>query len=226
MANHLPFFIMADELLAPPKPPNPLIGREAELKWLADESNRRERRYPDMPLVVLGEAGIGKTALVAAFVKQLPRSERAIWIQCRNFDKNEAAFHVAMRRGLAGEREVIAVLDGADEVSEEEFTQTFRGVVNFKVIRSVIITSSRCATTQTWRRGFSDTGCRNPSDAVVTRIGPDAEDYGTAGLEGAGKESNNELIVSAAISRAPGEGPCMGANSRCVRLLRISTSAS
>jgi HJR/Mrr/RecB family endonuclease len=134
---------MADELLAPPNPHNPLIGREAELKWLAEESYRRERRYPDKPLVVLGEAGIGKTALVATFVKQLSKSERAIWIQCRNFDKNEAAFQVAMRRGLAGEREVVAVLDGADEVSEEEFKQTFRGVVNFKAIRSVIITSRR-----------------------------------------------------------------------------------
>jgi restriction system protein len=134
---------MADELLAPPKFPNPFIGRESELKWLQEQLYGRERRYPDMPLVVLGEPGIGKTALVATFVRQLPKRERAIWIQCRNFEKNEPAFQIAMRRGLAEEREVVAVLDGADEVSDEEFRQEFRKVVNFKVVRSVIITGRR-----------------------------------------------------------------------------------
>lgn len=132
---------MAEELLSPPKPPSPFVGRHAELEWLTEESRRRERRFPDMPLVVLGQPGIGKTSLVATFVRLLPKRERTIWIQCRNFEKNEAAFQIAMRRGFAEEREVVAVLDGADEVSDEEFRQTFRSVVNFKVVRSVIVTS-------------------------------------------------------------------------------------
>lgn len=134
---------MAEELLAPPKPPNPFIGRGVELEWLATELYRRETSYPDVPIVVVGEAGIGKTALVAEFVGRSSRVGRVVWINCRDSETEEAAFRVAMRRALAERRAAIAILDGADEVSEERFRQTFSSVINFKAISSVIVTSRR-----------------------------------------------------------------------------------
>jgi hypothetical protein len=42
---------MADEFLRPPSPPRPFIGREAEMHQLQSEAYKRERRYPDMPIV-------------------------------------------------------------------------------------------------------------------------------------------------------------------------------
>jgi restriction system protein len=134
---------MTRELLAPPTPPSPFIGRGVELEWLATELHGRETSYPDVPIVVLGEPGIGKSALVAEFVDRPSRKERVIWIQCSDSKKNEAAFQIVMRRALAERRQAVAVLDGADEVSEEQFRETFFGVMNFKAISAVIITSRR-----------------------------------------------------------------------------------
>jgi restriction system protein len=136
---------MADELLTPPKPLMPFIGREAELDWLRNETRNRERFLSDMPLVVTGEAGIGKTALVAKFVTQLPETERAVWIRCSRFDRDTAAFQVALRRssGERPPRRVVTILDGADEILEEDFGKMFFEVINYKIIRTVIVTTRR-----------------------------------------------------------------------------------
>ena len=134
---------MADELLSPPKPLEIFVGRKEELEWLARETHDRERGFPDMPVVIAGMAGVGKTALAAQFVSRLPDTERTVWIPCRKFDKDTAAFQIAIRRGSRGRlpRRVLVVLDGADEVPEETFRNIFYEVINHKIVRSVIITT-------------------------------------------------------------------------------------
>ncbi len=77
---------MALEFLQPPEPPRPFVGRKDEMERLRTEVYGRERRYPDMPIVITGEAGIGKTALAAEFVERRSRRERSIWIQCRDWE--------------------------------------------------------------------------------------------------------------------------------------------
>src|ERR1700733_8688875 len=134
---------MANELFAPPKPPENFVGRKAELDRLASEVRGGARGFPDMPIVVTGLGGIGKTALVAEFVKQFDARRQVIWISCREFDRDAPAFDEAMRSRLSEDsrRDVLVVLDGADEIPKEKFRETFRRVVNFKRVRTVIVTS-------------------------------------------------------------------------------------
>lgn len=134
---------MADELFAPLKMPETFVGRTAELDWLASEVRGGARGFPDMPIVVTGPAGIGKTALVGEFVRKFETRRRVIWISCREFDHNAPAFDEAMRSRISEDlmRDVLVVLDGADEIPKEKFREAFRRVVNFKRMRNVIVTS-------------------------------------------------------------------------------------
>jgi hypothetical protein len=134
---------MADELFALPKMPEIFVGRRTELDWLEMEVHGGERRFPDMPVVVTGAPGIGKTALVGEFVRQFEKRRQIIWISCREFDRDASAFDQAMRSRISegSLREVLVVLDGADEISKEKFREAFRSIVNFKRVRTVIITS-------------------------------------------------------------------------------------
>jgi restriction system protein len=133
---------MADELFAPPKLPEIFVGRAAQLDWLASEV-RGARGFPDMPIVVTGQGGIGKTALVGEFVQQFETRRRVIWIACREFERDAPAFDEAMRSRISEESrgDVLVVLDGADEIPKEKFREAFRRVVNFKRVRTVIVTS-------------------------------------------------------------------------------------
>jgi restriction system protein len=96
-----------------------------------------------MPVVVTGVPGIGKTALVAEFIQLFETRRQVIWIRCREFERTAPAFEEAMRSRIEERtlREVVVVLDGADEISEEQFKTAFRRVVNYKRVRTVIITS-------------------------------------------------------------------------------------
>jgi hypothetical protein len=134
---------MADELFAAPKMPETFVGRRTELDWLEFEVHGGERRFPDMPIVVTGAPGIGKTALLGEFVRRFETRGQVIWISCREFDRDAAAFDRAMRSRISegSLREVLVVLDGADEISKDKFREAFRRVVNFKRVRTVIVTS-------------------------------------------------------------------------------------
>lgn len=132
---------MDDQLLIPPDPPPFFIDRRAEMEFLDREVYSRERRYAaDMPIVIRGEAGIGKTSLVAQFLARLAQPERSIWIPCREWEKAGLAFKTAMleRRTY---RDALVVLDGADEISEKNLTELFSRVTNFKLVRTLLITT-------------------------------------------------------------------------------------
>src|SRR5580700_1277301 len=103
---------MADESFIPPKISEIFIGRRAELNWLEREVN--EQRYPDMPVVVTGVPGIGKTALVAEFIQRFETRRQVIWIRCKEFERTAPAFEEAMRSRIEERslREVVVVLDG------------------------------------------------------------------------------------------------------------------
>jgi restriction system protein len=131
---------MADEFLIPPAPPRPFIGRVAEMEQLEREVYRRERRYAEMPIVITGEAGIGKTSFAAEFVANRSR-ERSIWIQCRNWEMSVLPFESILRDRSIEAREAVVVLDGADEIPEPQLRELFFRVVNFKLVRTLLITS-------------------------------------------------------------------------------------
>jgi restriction system protein len=132
---------MAGESFIPPKISEIFIGRKRELDWLEREVS--ERRYPGMPVVVTGVPGIGKTAVVAEFIRRFETRRQVIWIRCSEFEQAAPAFEEAMRSQIEDRslREVVVVLDGADEISEEQLGTAFRRVVNYKRVRTVIVTS-------------------------------------------------------------------------------------
>jgi len=132
---------MAGESFIPPKISEIFIGRKRELDWLEREVS--ERRYPGMPVVVTGVPGIGKTAVVAEFIRRFETRRQVIWIRCSEFEQAAPAFEEAMRSQIEDRslREVVVVLDGADEISEEQLGTAFRRVVSYKRVRTVIVTS-------------------------------------------------------------------------------------
>jgi restriction system protein len=134
---------MPDELFAPPKIPHIFVGRRAELDWLESEVHGGARGFPDMPIVVTGVPGIGKTTLLREFVRRFESGREVIWITCQKFDRDASAFDQAMRSQTSESSfpDVFVVLDGADEVPKEKFSEIFRRVVNFKRVRTVIVTS-------------------------------------------------------------------------------------
>ena len=124
-------------------PPRPFVGRKADIERLEGEVDRDESRYPDMPIVVTGEAGIGKTSLVAQFVERRSRRERSIWIRCRDWKIAVLPFERFLRDRHIRHRGAMVVLDGADEIPEKQMMDLFFRVINFKLVRTLIITSRR-----------------------------------------------------------------------------------
>jgi hypothetical protein len=70
-ASFAPIFI-------PPPPPDPFIGRERDIEWLHARIILT-RRGIATPISVIGDAGIGKTALVAEEIRRLGESINPIW---------------------------------------------------------------------------------------------------------------------------------------------------
>ena len=132
---------MPNELLSPPVSLRPLIGRAAEMARLEAEVERRERRQAEVPIVITGEPGIGKTCFAAEFIARRSRQLRSIWIPCRDWEILVKPFESILRDRDVEFREAIVVLDGADEIPHEQFMQLFRTVVNFKLVRTLLITS-------------------------------------------------------------------------------------
>jgi restriction system protein len=134
---------MPDDLFVPPKMLDVFVGRRAELRWLESEVLGGERGFSHMPVVVTGPPGIGKTALVGEFARRLETRRQVIWITSRKFERDASAFDQAMRSQTSegSLREVSVVLDGADEIPREKFGEIFRRVVNFKRVRTVIVTT-------------------------------------------------------------------------------------
>lgn len=144
--------------LIPPEPPRPFIGREADLERLEREVYRREMRYPGMPVVIMGEAGVAKTALAAAFCQRRSRRERCIWVPCRDWEVAVQPFERILRDRDVEFREAMVVLDGADEIEHDQFLDLFRRISNFKLVRSLLITSR------------VDVGVRGQREITVQRL--------------------------------------------------------
>jgi len=131
---------MPNGFLDAPLPPRPFIGRKKELKRLEDEVYRREIRSAFQPIVIRGESGVGKTALAAAFCENRTR-RRSLWIPCRNWKSSVQPFERLLRDRFIEAREAMVVLDGADEIPNKEFFELFHTVSNFKLVRTLLVTS-------------------------------------------------------------------------------------
>jgi hypothetical protein len=95
---------------------------------------------------VRGEAGIGKTALVAEFLLRQERAIEPLWVDCQEWNQGVPNFDSAINSRRTVEkprRGAVLVLDGADTISDRQLDELYNRAINHKAIRSVIITSRR-----------------------------------------------------------------------------------
>jgi len=137
---------MADRLLSIPRMKQLLVGREDELDWLDREINGDDRPFSSPPVVVVGEAGIGKTSLVAEFLDHQRSRTPPLWVDCREWERDDPDYERALdSRGNAvrDRRGATVVLDCADALPEPRVLEIYLRAMNYKRIGTVIVTSRR-----------------------------------------------------------------------------------
>ena len=125
---------------AGPLPPSPFIGRERELDWLRSRLGRARRSVADDFLWIVGEAGIGKTALLAQFLEHYTEERSVVWFNCAEWAKETPDFR-SVFDGLSELSRIIVVFDGAEAVSEVKLVQLYMAARNRKAVETVIFTS-------------------------------------------------------------------------------------
>jgi HJR/Mrr/RecB family endonuclease len=129
----------------PPVPPSPFIGRQQELEWLEVRSNTRVRRF-GIPLSVIGEAAIGKTALVAEYIRRHAEELTPIWFNCYEWPRGIPNIDQVIRSTDVRSRyrrRMTVIFDGADAISERRLVDMYGSTVNWKAVERVIITSRK-----------------------------------------------------------------------------------
>jgi restriction system protein len=140
---------MAQESYSPPRPPSPFIGRAADLEWLRGKIPEHPRMGTQDAIAVVGEAGIGKTALVAEHVSRYGELMPCVWINCASWRSEETSFRsifdqVDIRRRRDSPerlRGLTVVFDGAEATSPRELDEMYYSCLNRKDIGLIIITS-------------------------------------------------------------------------------------
>ena len=87
---------MTDAMFLPSPPPHLFVGREKELVWLQSQIESHERPF-NQPIVVRGEAGIGKTALVSGFFSFRDAESQPLWVSCREWSQLSPDFYAVIR---------------------------------------------------------------------------------------------------------------------------------
>jgi restriction system protein len=137
---------MADPLLFTTRMKQLLVGRAEELDWLDREINGDDRPFSAPPIVVVGEAGVGKTALVAEALDHQRSRTPALWVQCKEWEGAYPDYERALDSRNDANRDrrgATVVLDGADALPDSRVLELYLRAVNYKRIGTVIVTSRR-----------------------------------------------------------------------------------
>lgn len=139
---------MPQDSFEPPHPPVPFVGRGKDLEWLEKHMNPKTNPRFESYFSITGESGIGKTALVAEFLKRHAERPSPVGIDCSALEFSRPDFGSMFRRRevdlelrRSRRRGITVVLDGMDHTSARRSTELFYGVINSKVVGQVIITS-------------------------------------------------------------------------------------
>jgi restriction system protein len=129
----------------PPAPPTPFLDRAQELDWLSERLSLRRERFGET-LSLVGEAGIGKTALIAQYLWQRGEELTPIWLNCGDWQRARPNFSEifdssAIRRRYR--RRVTVVLDGADVLNQRRLVDLVYHAYNWKLVERVVVTSRR-----------------------------------------------------------------------------------
>lgn len=103
-------------LTPPPLPTQKLVGRGAELKLLLDVSKRFAARPEFTKLMLSGPAGVGKSALLRAFLAPLRRDHRFVVLKGYCYESDNVAFnavdHLIERLGVFLRRQTESMRKG------------------------------------------------------------------------------------------------------------------
>jgi restriction system protein len=129
-------------IFIPPPPPSPFIGRGPELEWLSQRM-MPGRRLVANGVAVIGEAAIGKTALVAEALQRLGRALSPVWFGLSNLGRPEPPLRQILddlSRSRSRQRFVV-VIDRFDGGPTRASVEIYSAAMNRKNVSAVIVTS-------------------------------------------------------------------------------------
>lgn len=128
------------------EPPKYFVGRYEQLEQM--EELNFGRRRSESPMVVLGPAGSGKTALVARFFGMPRQQWSPIWYDCRDYQADDLVDRLSeimreKRRSVERSDRRAVILDAPDRHSDDDIEKMFHAARNYKLVEQVIVVTRR-----------------------------------------------------------------------------------
>ena len=170
-----------------PEPDRLFVGRERELRWIADQMLFRRGSFH--PPLITGPAGVGKSALVRQFFSTHRFTQSPIWI---DMEPEVAKFEDLLRcvdiiqaeirekkiyERTGREGGLLICIDGIERFTELEVDRAVSMLYNFKAVRAVVMTSRRHINIkrgETWElSGLEGTEARDLLNSMIDFVLPE-----------------------------------------------------
>jgi len=127
-----------------PKPQPGFIGRKKELTWLDERLFRRS--YSQIPLVVTGSGGVGKTALLKQWFATRRIRYLPLWIDLGQRLDEQVIDEIVLQlrdrsEGHLYDYGLTVVLDSAESWPQEQLEAAVRKLFNYKIVSSMVVIS-------------------------------------------------------------------------------------
>lgn len=116
-------------------------GRSFEIEWLRNHFLRGASRY--QPIIISGPSGVGKTSLVQNFVASSRISSIPLWLDLSTGGNPYELLDIFLKELYDNrpKRDFLAVIDGAEFISDEKIRSTISSIFNIKATRGLIFIS-------------------------------------------------------------------------------------
>lgn len=117
--------------------PKLFIGRQGQLKWLA--KLLFSHRHWQLPFIVTGPPGCGKTALVAKFLQLHQEEVQGYWASITR-PSQVADFYTIMEKNLRSNgraQSVVVVLDDVGYLDDKVLINLSKMIQNYKIVQAV-----------------------------------------------------------------------------------------
>jgi HJR/Mrr/RecB family endonuclease len=119
------------------------IGRENDLKWLVEHLLRINSTFA--PIIISGQAGIGKTALIKHWLSSRRISYVPLWFDLHSNIEDTAVDNLLIEirkisdeRYESGHRGLAIVVDGTDIWSKKKHEEVATKIFNYKIVTSLV----------------------------------------------------------------------------------------